>query len=225
MQPTRLAAQSPLPIRSILIVDTDADTRRLYKTVLGEIGETIAEAEDGAEALSQALRGRPDVVITGAHLPRVNGFALCSLLRTEPATRSAAIIVMTTGAVAAVATRAATAGADEVLAEPCAPETLLDAVVRVRERQSGSGAAPTPRGAVTKVRARQRCVTRQPPRQPPALHCPQCDRLLQYDRSHIGGVSDAQPEQWDYFVCGDCGTFQYRVRTRKLRRIAAAGAG
>jgi hypothetical protein len=41
--------------------------------------------------------------------------------------------------------------------------------------------------------------------------------VLQYDCSHVGGVSARHPEQWDYFLCAKHGAFQYRHRTRKLR--------
>ena len=41
-----------------------------------------------------------------------------------------------------------------------------------------------------------------------------------YRRSHVGGVSSKHSEQWDYFDCeAGCGTFQYRTRTRKLRKV------
>jgi predicted RNA-binding Zn-ribbon protein involved in translation (DUF1610 family) len=40
-----------------------------------------------------------------------------------------------------------------------------------------------------------------------------------YEQSHIGGVSAKHPEQWDDFICPTCGTFEYRHRTRKLRRV------
>jgi hypothetical protein len=33
-------------------------------------------------------------------------------------------------------------------------------------------------------------------------------------------VSERNMEQWDYFVCPrGCGTFQYRQRTRRLRKM------
>ena len=67
-------------------------------------------------------------------------------------------------------------------------------------------------------KAHQRFTTTAPPAEPPALTCPTCDRPLTYEQSHIGGVSDRHPEQWDDFTCSTCGTFQYRHRTRKLRR-------
>ena len=76
------------------------------------------------------------------------------------------------------------------------------------------------RGHHTLVRAHARFETTAPPLTPPELRCPMCDRPLTYTRSHVGGVSDRHPEQWDYFTCSSsCGTFQYRHRTRKLRHV------
>ncbi len=52
------------------------------------------------------------------------------------------------------------------------------------------------------------------------MTCPRCDRPLLYEKSHVGGVNARELEQWDYFECPQgCGTFQYRQRTRKLRRV------
>jgi len=63
--------------------------------------------------------------------------------------------------------------------------------------------------------------TTAPSTPPPALVCPACDRTLVYQRSHIGGVNERLIEQWDYFVCpAGCGTFEYRARTRRLRKVS-----
>jgi hypothetical protein len=73
---------------------------------------------------------------------------------------------------------------------------------------------------VTLSRAHTRHDTTAPPMAPPTLVCPACDSQLRYLRSHVGGVSSRHSEQWDYFEClVGCGTFQYRQRTRKLRRV------
>jgi hypothetical protein len=66
----------------------------------------------------------------------------------------------------------------------------------------------------------KRHSTTAPSLPPPALVCPACDSPLQYQDSHIGGVSEHHREQWDYYVCPVHGKFQYRQRTRKLRRHA-----
>jgi hypothetical protein len=50
----------------------------------------------------------------------------------------------------------------------------------------------------------------------PPLLCPRCDVLLIYRKTVLSGVKP--PERWDYFDCARCGPFEYRHRTRKLRR-------
>lgn len=210
---------------SVLIVDSDPDTRLLYKMALGSVTDSVVEAEDGAEALGKAICIQPNIIITETRLQRVDGVSLCSLLRSEPTLKSTGIIVITADARPAETARVAAAGADEVLVKPYKVESLVAAVQRLWERwRTVSGLSPSDgtaaRRYATKVRGRERFVTRQPPRPAPELRCPQCDRVLRYDRSHVGGVSDAHPEQWDYYVCaGRCGTFQYRQRTRTVRRI------
>jgi hypothetical protein len=69
------------------------------------------------------------------------------------------------------------------------------------------------------VRAHSRFATTSPSVAPPTLRCPSCDRPLVYEQSYLGGVSDRHAEQWDYFTCSTCGMFQYRQRTRKIRRV------
>src|SRR5262249_24596716 len=70
------------------------------------------------------------------------------------------------------------------------------------------------------ARTHQRFETTTPAERPPGLICPQCDTPLTYQRSHIGGVSERHSEQWDYYECPEgCGTFQYRQRTRKIRKV------
>jgi hypothetical protein len=70
------------------------------------------------------------------------------------------------------------------------------------------------------IRAHRRFDTSTPPVAPPLLCCPNCDQPLQYVSSHIGGVNARFSEQWDYYACHNgCATFEYRQRTRRLRRV------
>jgi hypothetical protein len=50
------------------------------------------------------------------------------------------------------------------------------------------------------------------------LRC-SCDGLLTFVHSTVGGVVPV--EYWDRYVCHRCSTaFEYRRRTRRLRRVA-----
>ena len=63
--------------------------------------------------------------------------------------------------------------------------------------------------------------TRQPPTAPPVIVCPMCDFPLTYQQSVLAGPMPR--ERWDQFVCRRCRlAFEYRHRTRELKRTGAA---
>ena len=228
-----LPALAPRP--TILLVDADPDTRALYRAIFPSHEYDVDECEDGAVALGHAIARRPDLIITETHLRRIDGFALCRLLRADPLTRTIPIVVVTSAASPADTARALQAGANQVLVKPCDPGRVADAVKQALDRvapeaagtpkdvprQQTAPAAVPPPGAPLRARGRsrgfQRHVTTTPPSAPPVLRCPRCDEGLAYQHSHIGGVNAESVEQWDYFQCRQCGTYQYRHRTRKLR--------
>lgn len=236
---TRRPAPQP---QLALLADADADTRQMYAEYLKLGAWAIDEAEDGREALALAIGHHPDVIVTETRLPGISGYDLCSMLRRDVATRAIPILVVTADAVAENLARAERVGADRVLVKPCLPETLSAEVHALMARSSDLRARSIKvRGTVGDQLSRsQRLLERSaesrrkyalshaldrhdtltPPITPPALICPLCDRALAYQRSHIGGVSARHLEQWDYFECAaGCGTFQYRERTRKLRKV------
>ena len=213
----------------------------MYTEFLKRSDCVIEQADDGRDALAKVFSRQPDIVVAETSLPGINGFDLCALLRRDTATRTIPI-VMVTGATVADADlqRAEIAGADVVLAKPCRPETLfaemqrlvrLSAELRERSRaarermhdqvtRSGTllDRSRSRRMMLSSAHTRHETVT--PPITPPALICPDCAQTLRYVRSHIGGVTAQNSEQWDYFECmSGCGTFQYRERTRKLRHV------
>ena len=222
-----LPALAPRP--AILIVDADPDTRALYRAIFPEDQYDVAECDDGAEALGRALARRPDLIITETYLTRIDGYALCRLLRADPLTRTVPILVVTSAASNGDAARAAQAGASQVLVKPCNPETVADAVNRAlaaAPHDAGRAAHPHPEAPASEPPKRRgrsrgfhRHITTTPPSAPPELRCPRCDTGLTYEHSHIGGVNAQASEQWDYFNCRQCGTYQYRHRTRKVKEI------
>jgi len=229
-----------------LLVDRDADTRKMYAEFLLLSQCRIEEAEDGREALAKAISRHPDVIITETRLPGINGFELCALLRTDALTREIPLIVVTGDGFENDVKRAKLAGADTVLVKPCLPQTLLtemhrlleysvelrERATRVRERvaeQLVRSQALLERSHTSHQRmlsrSHDRHETIRPALAPPALVCPACDHPLRYERSQIGGVSAKNSEQWDYYECPTgCGVFQYRQRTRKLRKFPPPGA-
>jgi predicted RNA-binding Zn-ribbon protein involved in translation (DUF1610 family) len=88
-----------------------------------------------------------------------------------------------------------------VVHKPCTPKQLLEVA---RDLRGAMATAPVP--------------ARPLPFDPPPLECPACQTKLVYEKSHLGGVKGTR-EQWDDFRCPNCGPYQYRQRTRKLKPV------
>ena len=213
-------------IPRILIAEGDADTRALYRESLRTLDADVIDAADGRSALVNALVHLPSILITDTRLPGFDGYHLCDVLRRDGATRTVPILVVTSESRPSELQRARDAGADSVLIKPLSPEALLQEVERLlrhgSDRRPPQGTSTT-RGArrVTAKAAHLREITLTPPISPRDLVCPSCDRPLTYQHSFLGGVSVKHAEQWDRYTCRrKCGTFEYRVRTHKLRRVS-----
>jgi len=229
----RQSSREPAPRPVILVVEGDPDTQELYRVLFPPDLYAVEVCDDGAEALGRAICRPPDLILTETRIRRIDGFNLSCLLRADPMTRRVPIVMVTSAMNKAERTRGLRAGADTIITKPFDPEDLVATVGRIlaagpgdessdsQERVNDVAALPVPgrpprRRSMSQRMQRQR--TTNPPLTPPSLRCPSCDAMLSYEQSYIGGVSERAVEQWDYFACARCGPFQYRHRTRKLKR-------
>jgi putative two-component system response regulator len=102
----------------ILVVDDMDANRSMLRTFLTPLGYTIAEAADGAEALTVFNRERPDLLILDLNMPNMDGFEVCKRLKSDPETKVVPIIVITGLADDKNHLKALENGADDFLAKP-----------------------------------------------------------------------------------------------------------
>ena len=210
----------------ILVADADPAVCDLYRTVLGAKGFDTDDAFDGRDALAKVFALHPSAIVLATGLTFIDGPELCRLLRGDRHTAGIRVVVVTETAEHADVARAWDAGADAVVDRRRALESLDEAVrsalTRARTARSSRPTAvastPSSRRASKMVHAHERFRTTLPPLAPPSLRCPSCDAHLAYDHSQVGGVNARFGEQWDYFVCATCGSFEFRQRTKHLRR-------
>lgn len=85
-----MSVVAPLPLaptprkegqKVVLVVDDDADIRRLLRTVLAERGHRVLEADRGLLALQLVKQDPPDLLLLDVMLPEVHGFEIARRIR------------------------------------------------------------------------------------------------------------------------------------------------
>ena len=80
-------------MKTVLIIDDDADCRRVLAAVLNQDGWQVFHAGNGDEGIELARQHRPSVVLCDLLMPRVNGFKVCQELRADATLRQTGIVV------------------------------------------------------------------------------------------------------------------------------------
>jgi len=84
-------------------------------------------AADGVQGVAAAKREKPDLILLDLMLPRISGFEVCKLLKTDNATWRIPIVIMSTLTDPESRLRAQEAGADHFIAKPYdLPATLAE---------------------------------------------------------------------------------------------------
>ena len=121
---------------SVLIVEDDAATRRLYRFLLSNGGYIVLEAEDGVAALEQISRQQCDLIITDMNMPRMDGMELIRNIRRDHP--NIYVILITAFGTPDTEKQAVKAGANDYLAKPFDFEELERRVRVFFENRSGS---------------------------------------------------------------------------------------
>lgn len=125
----------------VLVVDDFPDNREMYGEYLEHIGFRVLEASDGQTAVDIARQEKPAAIVMDLSLPVLDGWEATRILKSDEATASIVIVVLTGHAEAASRARAIEAGCDEFMAKPCLPAALAE-LIKKRLDAGGAGAKP-----------------------------------------------------------------------------------
>jgi two-component system, OmpR family, response regulator len=135
------------PEGHILIVDDDAEIRRLAGKFLREHGHKVTAAQDAREMREAMAAGPVDLIILDIMLPGVSGLDLCRDLRRSS---NVPIIMLTARGSDVDRIVGLELGADDYLAKPFNPRELLARIHAVLRRTRPSDAVPTVGGSSLK---------------------------------------------------------------------------
>jgi diguanylate cyclase (GGDEF)-like protein/PAS domain S-box-containing protein len=111
---TTLLLRSP----AILIVDDEAQNRRLLAVLLQPEGYSTSSVASGKEALDSISDSAPDLILLDIMMPGMDGYQLASILKANPATANIPIIMVTAHLERSVRLASLDAGVEEFLTKP-----------------------------------------------------------------------------------------------------------
>lgn len=114
--------------KRILVVEDQHDNRQILRDLLGSVGYTLIEAENGEAAVALATQHKPDLILMDIQLPLMDGYEATRRIKADPALKAIPIIVITSYALSGDEAKARAAGCDAYVTKPYSPRQLLAAV-------------------------------------------------------------------------------------------------
>ena len=113
----------------ILIVDDDPEVLRTLTEAFGLLmGCTVKTALDGIEAGLRLATFHPHLVVLDLMMPRLDGFGVCSHIKTDPATAGTPVLAITGDGSEQTIERILACGADRYLVKPIRLDRLRQVV-------------------------------------------------------------------------------------------------
>jgi PAS domain S-box-containing protein len=112
-------------IRTILVVDDEANIRRLISHELISRGYKVIEASGGKEALDLARQSHPDLITMDVVMPDLDGFDTTAVLKTDPITKDIPILIVS---VIEDKSKMYRLGANDYITKPFNIEALMEKV-------------------------------------------------------------------------------------------------
>lgn len=113
--------------KKILLTDDDPRLRTLVSLTLGD-DFVLLQAANGEEAVKVARREMPDLILLDIMMPKLNGFEVARILKSDSETQQIRIVMVTGRDSPEDVQRGIEAGADAYFIKPFSPRALLDKV-------------------------------------------------------------------------------------------------
>jgi two-component system phosphate regulon response regulator PhoB len=117
-------------LKKILLVEDDDNLAQVYLVRLKGEGFDVLRVPNGEDALVEALRYKPDLILLDAMMPKVSGFDVLDILRNTPETSAMKIVMLTALSQESDRERAISMGVDEYLVK--SQVVIADVVSKIK---------------------------------------------------------------------------------------------
>ena len=120
-----------MPTKKILIVDDEDTNITLLKSLFSKTDHHLTVARDGEEALAAAKSIIPDLILMDVMMPKMNGFKVCGLIKSENQLSHIPIMILSSRAGDDDREISKQVGADAYLVKPVKTEEIISAIQKM----------------------------------------------------------------------------------------------
>jgi two-component system alkaline phosphatase synthesis response regulator PhoP len=122
--------------QKILIVDDEPDILELIEYNLKKEGYQVYTARNGQEAVSEAKKTLPDLIVLDIMMPKMDGIEACRIMRTMPEFKNTFMVFLTARSEEYSEIAGFNVGADDYIAKPIKPRALVSRINAILRRNA-----------------------------------------------------------------------------------------
>jgi two-component system alkaline phosphatase synthesis response regulator PhoP len=122
--------------QKILVVDDEPDILELIEYNLKKEGYQVYTARNGQEAVAEAKRSQPDLIILDIMMPKMDGIEACRIMRAMPEFKNTFMVFLTARSEEYSEIAGFNVGADDYIAKPIKPRALVSRINAILRRNS-----------------------------------------------------------------------------------------
>jgi CheY-like chemotaxis protein len=126
----------------LVVAEDDDDIRAIITRLLRGDGHTVIETVNGADALQEIQKHRPEAVVSDIDMPRMSGIELCRAIRSNPESKHVPVI-LASGSLLPGDQRPMDAGATAFVLKPFRRRQLLACLGQALATGHQEGQSPT----------------------------------------------------------------------------------
>ena len=132
----------------VLVVEDEATIQELLQFNLERVNYKVKVTDSGEEAIKQASKSNPDLILLDIMLPGTDGLEVCKTLKASSKTKNIPIIMLTALCEEADIVAGLELGADDYVTKPFSPRVLL-ARVKAALRRPNAGTSENSEELIT----------------------------------------------------------------------------
>jgi two-component system phosphate regulon response regulator PhoB len=120
--------------KRVLVVDDEPDIVALVAYHLAKAGFRVSTVSNGDDAVDQARKEHPSLIVLDLMLPGISGFEVLEAIRRDPSTSGVAVLMLTARKDEVDRVKGLSLGADDYLTKPFSPAELVLRVKAILRR-------------------------------------------------------------------------------------------